>query len=260
MEAADDIAYCSSDIEDALEKQIITEKVFVYEVLEGELLGTIGEVKRVCESLGMSKFLDGIIDYQKWCRSYQTRPERGSKTPTIFSYQNGSEEIRSPNALFVSFKVAVTNALVKRATKVYLENHAAILAGEFQRTLLDLEREKILNFLRAFAKKYIFTSKEAMNVELSGYHIVQGILDGFSPLLRLRSEEFANLPSNSKFHLEKRLYSLLSNKQLHAYFEAKHESANLEPVLRAHLIVDYVSGMTDSHAVKTFNMLKGITT
>ena len=119
--------------------------------------------------------------------------------------------------------------------------------------------------LKIYARDNIFNSREAVDIELSGYAVVHGLLDGFQCLLsmapvefeRLRPESENPLPPSERA-LEKRLYSLLPSKHLLVYRHMTDNNPGLELVYRTHLIVDYVSGMTDSHALKVFQMLKGI--
>jgi dGTP triphosphohydrolase len=53
------------------------------------------------------------------------------------------------------------------------------------------------------------------------------------------------------------LFSLLPKKHRLAYRWHSTATPKLEPILRAQLVVDYLSGMTDSHAWSIHNMING---
>jgi dGTPase len=225
MEAADDIAYGLSDIEDALEKGIFTEK-HLFDNLSPRLLS-------FAPDLGVAS------SSQNWAR----------------------------NSGFIIFRTKLNRFLVERAAILFDDNCDGIWEGSLHKPLLDLDDDasKFLDELKGFSKDYIFNSREAIEIELSGFRIIQDILSGFERLLLLSSDDFASLSPDAtrtfrygEKALERRLYAFLPNKYIIGY---KFLSANkplLEPVYRTHLILDYLSGMTDSHAVKIYNMLSGI--
>ncbi len=222
MEAADDIAYCLSDIEDALEKRIVSEEAF-------------------------KKALDRTTRRKHWKKL-------------------DSKKRHCKYAEFVVFRTNLTRHLVNRAAEIFCEQHDAILDGELQHPLLDLDKESsaALDGLKQFARKNIFVSAEAVGVELSGFQIVTGLLDALSPLLSLASMDFRALLERkrsgkkpSEFALESRLVELLSRKHALAFLDCVDAEPDLEPIFRLQLLLDYVSGMTDSHAVKTYHVVRG---
>jgi dGTPase len=223
MEAADDIAYCLSDIEDAIEKEIVTADEFFDEV-GAELTVYVREA------------------------------------PTGAGSQLG------PNERFILFRIALTRYLVDCAATLYAASEDAILNGEFGTPLLDGDElaSLALSRLKAFSKNRIFVSREAVEIELSGYRIIQDILKRYEPLIQLSKDDFGLLAAErsadrrpGEYALESRLFTLLPRKHRKTYehFAALHPK--VEPALRTHLIVDYLAGMTDSHAVKIFSMLNG---
>ena len=121
--------------------------------------------------------------------------------------------------------------------------------------------------------------KEAENKELAGYKIIYGILDCFEPLVLLSAENFNLLLESCEnvsalqgkgLDLEWRLFNRLPKKYVEAYkfdrdtkFEACYTTSpdefyQFEWFYRCHLIVDYISGMTDNFALETYRLLYGI--
>lgn len=122
-------------------------------------------------------------------------------------------------------------------------------------------------------------------MELSGFAIIKGILDEYLKILSLTKQEFLYLLLNdsdgikeNKLHIERRLFNRLPEKHLNAYkaavselsikddkwsdelFKNKINEIDIcdEWMLRAHLIVDFVSGMTDQFSMEIYHLLRGI--
>ncbi|MBP8273205.1 MAG: dNTP triphosphohydrolase [Acidobacteria bacterium] len=216
MEAADDIAYCVSDIEDALEKGIVN-----------------------------------LDDFR-------------SKSPETAKV-HWPEAILSPkcaNAEFFDFRISWTYSAVELAAQTFANRYDEILSGQMNEPLLEADEtmKSIVKGLKNFAIDRVFASKEAIHVELSGYRVVQELLKRLSPLLRLSTKDFAGVlpasPSRPKgFALERRLASLLPTKHLLFYRHVVAIDSDNEPLHRMQLLVDYVSGMTDVHALQVFRTL-----
>lgn len=228
MEAADDIAYTVNDIEDAIEKKVVSMDDF-FRDLEKEL----PEAKAIHDKLEDS--------------------------------ENNSKYSR-----YTDFRLSLTYKLVEDAANIFVENESDILAGKFHTGLLKAENNNhnsrlILKFLQNYAGNYIYTSREAIDIELSGYKIIQKVLDRLSNLIEMDAGDFSKLINKQKLNygahaLERRLVSLLPNKHVLNYKFMSRSNPELEIVYRTHLMVDYLSGMTDSHAVKVYDILSGITT
>lgn len=135
----------------------------------------------------------------------------------------------------------------------------------------------MLACLKTLSRKYLFRSKEAENKELIGYHAIYGILDKYKSLLDLPYEKFYSL-IDSKHNITNllgtgldfqwRLFNKLPEKYIDAYrheynyaqevYKELSDFLQYEWFQRAHLIVDYVAGMTDNYVLETYNLLYGI--
>ncbi|GAB6091719.1 hypothetical protein JCM12856_33130 [Spirochaeta dissipatitropha] len=145
----------------------------------------------------------------------------------------------------------------------FVANFDDYFAGEKKEIIEDINAGKILKELKAFARKYIYIAPEAQYIELSGYQIISGLLDHFSKLLIMNVNDFHKFiyddDSGKGFDIEWRLYNLLSKRHIKNYkYENMKRKNDNEWLLRAHLITDYISGMTDQYALEVYQMLEGI--
>lgn len=240
MEAADDIAYCVSDIEDAIEKEIVTEAEFF-------------------------KFL--------------SKPEHQEGVPSdhwfpriIANCINDMETVDLPMRAFMSFRTEITRQLTRVAANTFVTDHDLYLQGR-QHALLEAGLpSKVLDVLKSFAISKIYRHPSVTSPELAGDACVRGILDHFKPLLTCSHERFSAILDFKKkdsnggpIVKEARLASYLPRKHVRAY---RHSVSDLdmgrtdalvrERVLRAHLVTDFVSGMTDDFALSFYQLLHGI--
>lgn len=231
MEAADDISYCMSDIEDGMEKGVVTADSFFDDVSS---IWT----KAQSESEGLSS--DYIIDL--------------------------IDESRRNSAVspFTAFKTTIISLAVAHAADTYCDAHEEVMCGRHEGLVRDnSEIVTLLKAVKKFVRLTVFRSAEAESVELAGYSTIKGLLDHFSPLLLLPSDSFQELMRGNRVVDEDyclRLINRLSKKAREVY--KKEATAGIpaekEWHSRAHLIVDHVSGMTDHFAVQTYQLLAGI--
>lgn len=213
MDAADEIAYSMSDLEDGIEKKIIT-------------------WEKIREKF--SSYTDFFI-------------------PT------------SPLSPFLNFKTTVINRAVKTAADHFhakLDNILNRNSEEDIELLKDSEVGRLLKEIKNFARDEIYSHEHAERIELAGRRVVQGLLNHFNELLELHEDNFVALINNNysiikenKLDFQIRLLHRLPNSYIEKYRQCDRGS---EPERRAHLIVDFISSMTDDFALETYQILEGI--
>jgi dGTPase len=236
MEAADDIAYCLSDIEDGIEKGILSEKRFFEEIkwAWNNVAGNLAKDER--------NFLDELV-------------QNANKSKAIDRY--------------TLFKTSLINCLVKYAADVYCIKHADVVIGMLDGLIRSPSKEyAMLKAVRDVVGKVVFQSSHAESIELAGYGTIKGLFDQFSRLLECDGGDLAVLAANDgdkigDRHLdyERRLFNRISPKARKAYKVAiseKQTNCLEEWHLRTHMLVDYISGMTDDFALETYQLLAGI--
>lgn len=234
MEAADDISYCTSDIDDGIENGVIRDtEIFEYLIKKVKPLNSknkdIAEIIKICNGKHNNKKI----------------------------------------SKFTKLKTTLSKKLVSHAAEVFTSNFSKIMSFELNTPLLDEKKESdnillILQLLKEFTREKIFKHSGVELIELSGHSIICGILNCYRPLLELKSDDFIKLIENQKSDVSKvteRLFRTLPNKYKKSYEVQIKENKNnafIEWNLRTHLIIDFLSGMTDQFALELYQSLAGI--
>jgi dGTPase len=240
MEAADDISYLTADLEDSVEKGILS--------LDEVYTLITSECKKRDET-----FLSQILE-----KRYKKAKE--------------NEEPYQFNMFFTLVRVDLVKSFVEHVSNIFIENHKEIFEGSFNSALLEYDKTskyyKALEVLQDISKKHIYSNKEVQTLELQAYTIVNGLFDIYKPLLELTTSDFSKLLEDEKIDcfISKRLIKRISSKQIVAYKNdiKKLNTDNIEEYnilefyYRVRLIIDYISGMTDDYALEEYKVLYAI--
>lgn len=132
--------------------------------------------------------------------------------------------------------------LINEVVDIFLKNEEKILSGNFEKGLLDRckYQAQIQDILKISIAK-IYKSKEVLEKEVAGYKIIADILDIFVTAL---NNEYLGTISN----YDKLILQLLP-------LEYNLRSEDLYSRIMS--ICSYVSGMSDSYAIKLHKKIKG---
>ncbi len=227
LEAADDIAYKTADIEDAIKKGKLSIKV-LKEELE-QRLGPAGNDN----SVG-SRFVEELI------RKYDKALGINSMHPDMYAIQNWSVYVQG-KALY-----AVSDS--------FIEHYDKIMEGEYNNDLFaGTEVAQIMDALGEIAYKYVFSSRPIYKLEIAADTIFNFLLD------RLVKAAVYYDTDVRMSDLDVRLMDLVSRDYKKIYeIYSKDRSENTRLYLRLLLITDYICGMTDSYAKNLYQELNGI--
>jgi dGTPase len=299
MEAADDISYCMADLEDAVEKEIMSVEQLTKALIE-EFTGTLAEFIEdednninKSNSCGESSSKPAnnatiIQEFHSFLQSTSTSSPRYEDIPDKFKMAYlcdkalnafKSEDIRKENAFFVTFRVAVVHPLVIHAKDRFLKNIDGVLAGSFNHALLEDKSvaHALSQTLKSVALKYAFCHKEVETLELQGYKIITSLLDSFSCLLKLSTNDFRAVcqQANTRLPIQSRLIKRIGKKHIATYLNTLKTSETVtsktkeslkndvsfevrEFYLRCRLIQDHISGMTDQFALDEYRTLNAL--
>ena len=201
VEAADDICYEIMDIEDANKLMILS-----FEETESLLLGFFDEKTR-------GNILRRIED----------------------------EQLTDDNEKVVYMRACVIGCLEHECAAAFVRNEEEILAGTFSGSLIehisDTPREAYKRCSR-LSKDKIYRSKPVLDVELSGYKIMETLMEQMT--------EAAIHPD--------RFYS----KQLIDRVSSQYDIKSPDMETRLMAVIDYISGMTDVYALDVYQKISGI--
>lgn len=133
--------------------------------------------------------------------------------------------------------------MVARTTEVFMEHQAAILSGTFNSSLLDALPEHLQERVRAisrFSVERIYNHKNVIEVELAGFNVIGTLLDAFIEALVY--------PHNQK--------SVKLLQLIEPQYKIDMKGQSLYRNILS--VIDFISGMTDNHAIDLYRKIKGI--
>lgn len=201
VEAADDICYEIMDIEDAHKLKIVT-----YEETKRLFLDFFDE-------MGQNHIMQRIHD----------------------------EEITDDNEKVIYMRACVINALERACVDAFMRHEDEIMRGEFSGSLIDSIDDRLVRAYRnctELSKKRIYKSKPVLDVELSGFKIMDSLME-------VMTEAAVN---------PQRFYS----RQLISRVSSQYDISAPDLETRIMAVIDYISGMTDVYALDIYQKINGI--
>ncbi|GEC89392.1 deoxyguanosinetriphosphate triphosphohydrolase [Brevibacillus brevis] len=225
LEAADDIAYLTADIEDAVKKRVFDwDKVYK-------------ELKNEFEDLYPKEFL-----HLEELRKKALLNEVPSKE--LINVQN--------------FKVTIQGIMIFAVVETFKENYDSIMNGTFEGDLLSNSTARTLSEkLRQVASEHVFSNKEVLTLELVGDRVLTDLLNLFVNAVvnvddlkktKTKHNKLVNLISENFRHVQR-----ISEKG-----NPTVEFKDLPLYNRLLLVTDFISGMTDGYAVNLHQELLGV--
>lgn len=143
-----------------------------------------------------------------------------------------------------TLRALAINELINQSVQVFIENEEKMLKGEFDQSLTDiLPASETLNEIKKISVKKIYRSKIVIEKEVAGYEVLNGLLEILIGSLQghLKGEP-------TKYH-----------KMILRTLPEPIQEAIKQPVYEAlRTMLDYISGMTDRHALTLYRKLKGM--
>ena len=231
LEAADDIAYKTADIEDAVKKGYITYFQLLNELKSDKYINKCadeGELKEYNKAIERLEYY-----YKKAVENNVSSPE-----------QNAVQR----------WAIYVQGVLLKCAAFGYTSNYTSIMEGTFTKEIIEVSRANALSSaLGDLAYRYVFTSKTIYKLEISAGAIFEFLLNKFvNAVLYFDTDKKLSA-------MDKRLIALISENYMRAYKSYSDGKNEIEKLyMRLLLVTDFICGMTDSYAKRLFQELSGI--
>lgn len=224
LEAADDIAYITADLEDAYKKSL-----FKIKELKDFLLNTINK-KNDNYSYELFLELDGVqtsSDFRKWVLLTQMY-------------------------------------LINSACFSFIHNYNDIIKGNYIHDLFyKTYHQKTVTSLKSAMKYFVYTNKDIVLLELSCENILYFLLDKFTKaIIYFDENDYENITSSSDMKYIQILSSSFKEDYINIKNElVKKDVQNIEQELLYHrllIVVDFISSMTDSYAKDLYHKLSGL--
>lgn len=244
MEAADDIAYCISDLEDSIEKGLLNQKTALSEIQSQWAQQKFEPNDVVATSIGI----------------------------TLQNAAKGECENGAPFT-YTDFRTALMRELARYAAEQYINEHKKVLDGSLP-TLMPPNSAAgvILELLKTYCRTKVYCHEVVQRVELAGYTAIYGLLEKFSCLLTCSHDRFKCALDYSKnkdsenrpIIIEKKLLTLFPKNYIKVYSDDLCKISSDKDLkfkewnLRAHLVTDFLAGMTDDFAMTTYRTLSGM--
>lgn len=230
LEAADDIAYATADIEDSYKKGLFT----------------IDEFKTF-----FNRELSKLTDSNQ--RKYSEK-----LIHMLDVYREDVEGKSSDLQAFQKWINYTRHWLIYCAAYGFTQNYKEIMEGSFVDEIIHAtNHEGSMAILKSAMKEFTFCSPEIIKLELSAETIIEGLLERFVPAaIEWDVESKSRL---TKRKAGKKLMTLVSDNHKAAYVKYKSlDNKEYNLYLRVLLIADFVSGMTDTYAKTLYQELSGI--
>lgn len=226
LEAADDIAYRTADIEDAFKKGCITFGQLVQELKEcGKGEAADSEYVRMVESLE---------------ERYRKAVERGIAQPENHAVQN--------------WVIRVQGRLIACATYGFAKNYKEIMNGTYRFDLFHgTYGEHMAKVLGDIAYRYAFISKPILKLEIAAETMMDFLLERYvDAVIYYDTDRKLNA-------VQEKMVALISDNYKAIYKIYSQDKDEIEKLyLRLLLVTDSICGMTDSYAKTLYQELNGM--
>ncbi len=192
-----------------------------------------------------------IIDLEDGCRlGLVSVDETIEMMAAILGNQFNAEKLKKHiglNEKLGVLRALVIGKLVEECAAIFLEQEKSILAGDFDQALTDVCPSKIaLEKISSVSVEKIYRARHVVEIEASGHEVLPGllhefILAGLHLVNKGQSRKYANLallfPEDVRWAIE-------------------HDKSTTYDMLRQ--VIDFVSGLTDRHALSMYRKIKGV--
>lgn len=230
MEAADDIAYATADLEDAFKKGMFTIDEFIKYYQEESKKLTPSEKKK--KTIGLLHELKKML----------------GKVPV--------RNVESELVVFQKWIEYVKHWFMYVVAYSFSKNYKSIMNGIYSKDMFEEGyHTHSIKILKKAMSKFVFRSASITKLELSARKIITSLLDDFIPAVLhwdIEDEKYSLTKSDEK------LIGIISENLKQDYQNSKGEESAYNLYLRFLMVTDYISGMTDSYAKKLYQDLNGI--
>lgn len=183
----------------------------------------------------------GLVSYEEARSLFESVISKNkSKLGKLDSLSNQPEKIGYLRALAIA-------DLMEECTTLFLDYEKDILSGKFDRALCDEcnSKDALKQIIKISIDK-IYCARDVVEIEAAGHEVLPGLLDEFT-----KTGEFLMRKGDSRKY--RNLQKLLPGE---VETTITSNPGNYYAMLRT--VVDFISGMTDRHAISLYRKIKGM--
>lgn len=203
VEAADDICYQLMDLEDAHKLKIIT--------------------------------------FEETCKLFNNFYDQEKDAQSLKKINTTLKVVTDPNEQIAYLRAGVISKLVFECVDVFMNNYDSIMAGTFNRSLINNISEtsnKAMQRVQKISFKRIYADRPVLEIELAGYKIISTLLDEFTQAVLNEDDKFGT--------------------KLLKLFPDQFKTEKNDTYSKVQSVIDFVSGMTDVYALDLYRKITGI--
>lgn len=195
----------------------------------------------------------GILDFETLRQVFEKNLKSNKDLLAVLDeyHKNNDNKLSDKLSLTVQqFRVITQGKMIEGVVDCFKKNYKKIMDGKFEFELIDKSQGSDIRTAFEELQRIVFDNKKIMQTELAGWEIIYGLLNIFIPATE--SENFKR-GGNTK---EARLYKNISSS--YRYIYENYSKYDNDRYNKIQLVVDFISGMTDTYALNLYRKLKGI--
>ncbi len=231
LEAADDISYLLSDMQDAISMGVMTPAM----------------VRDECKSKIEAMSESGSEFYELQYMAAENM--LNDLTERLEAAHNDGGRIAAMN----SWLDYVRNWLIYAAAHSWFENYDAIMAGTFTGELLEGGWHAfVIGMIRSLMKTYVYPSKTVIDQELRGHKLIENLLNRFIGATMYFGDDDDSYKAGA---IEKRFLWYIPDYLRDEYMAKRTGDEAFDLYQKFIMVVDFISALTDSEAKKIGEMV-----
>jgi len=183
----------------------------------------------------------GILSYERVKELYLGFYDPDEDKKSLESIENTLKKVTDKNEQISYMRAGVIGKLIQESIKVFSENHAGILDGAFNQSLigsLQNRQSAAMDAVKEVSFSEVYANRSVVEIEIAGFKIIGALLDEFVGAIFSPNDRYS-----------KKILSLLPE---------QYQPQTDNDYQKIQSAVDFISGMTDIYALDLYRKIKGI--
>lgn len=161
-----------------------------------------------------------------------------------------SDKNINKSIIIQKFRIHTQRIMIEEIINSFVEKYDDIMTGKLEEEIIDISNASDIRKAYKKLQYKVFDDKNIVKKEIAGWEAIYGLLKIFT-----RASKSTNFKAEGNTY-ESRLYKMISLSH-RIVFEKVEKYENIE-YKKFQLIVDFITGMTDTYAIDLYQELKGI--